>query len=293
MGCGALFRIGRRWQAYRRSASDKLRVGLIGAGGMGRGNLEPAQSRGCGGYGRLRRVEGASRLRRAQYPTAKPYADFRELLQQPDVDGVIIATPPHWHCLIAVAACEAGKDLYIQKPMTLYVAETLAIKRAVAQHGRISQVGMQIHAGENYRRVVERVRSGQLGPISVVRTFNVMNQGVKGLGFRRPVIRQWISIGTCGSDRLRIVPTTRSSRVTRTRTVPSWHSVAVGRPAWRRTSSTCRSGHWNWERRCGPAAWGATGHPRCGRRARHAGSDLGISDDDHALVDERRQQFWI
>lgn len=167
----------------RTAPSDKLRVALIGAGGMGRANLDA-----CGKQEDVvvTAVCDVWKERRdavcAQYSTAKPYADFRELLAASDVDGVIIATPPHWHCLIAVAACEAGKDLYIQKPMTLYVDETLAIKRAVAKYGRISQVGTQIHAGANYRRVVERVRSGQLGPINVVRTFNVMNQGIKGLG---------------------------------------------------------------------------------------------------------------
>ena len=95
---------------------------------------------------------------------------------------MIIATPPHWHCLIAIDACEAGKDIYLQKPMTLHLAESLAVRNAVRKHKRISQVGTQIHAGENYRRVVELVRSGNLGKISVVRTFNVMNQGPQGIG---------------------------------------------------------------------------------------------------------------
>jgi predicted dehydrogenase len=66
--------------------------------------------------------------------------------------------------------------------MTLHVGESLAIRNAVNRHKRISQVGTQIHAGENYRRVVEWVRSGKLGKISAVRTFNVMNQGPTGIG---------------------------------------------------------------------------------------------------------------
>ena len=236
--------------------SDKLHVALIGAGGMGRANLDA-----CGNQEDVvvTAVCDVWKERRdavcAQYPTAKPYADFRELLAQADVDGVIIATPPHWHCLISIAACEAGKDLYIQKPMTLYVEETLAIKRAVAQHGRISQVGTQIHAGANYRRVVERVRSGQLGPINVVRTFNVMNQGVKGLGIPPasdpPADLDWdLWVGPapmCAYNPL----ITRGA----TRTVHSWPSAAVGPPGWRRTLSTCRSGRWNWALRSGPVAW--------------------------------------
>jgi predicted dehydrogenase len=95
---------------------------------------------------------------------------------------VIIASPPHWHALQAIAACEAGKDIYLQKPMTLHLGESLAVRNAVKRHNVISQVGTQIHAGDNYRRVVEFIRSGHLGRIGTVRTFNVMNQAPDGVG---------------------------------------------------------------------------------------------------------------
>lgn len=167
----------------RRGANDRLQIGLIGAGGMGRGNLNNCAK---AADVEVTAVCDVWRQRRdrvvAQYKNAKSYADYREMLQQDDLDGVIIATPPHWHCLIAVAACEAGKDIYLQKPMTMHVAETMAVKKAVEKHQRISQIGTQIHAGENYRRVVEWIRSGRLGEISVARTLNVMNQGPEGLG---------------------------------------------------------------------------------------------------------------
>jgi predicted dehydrogenase len=114
--------------------------------------------------------------------TCKGYRDFREMLQQPELDAVIIATPPHWHTLQAVAACEAGKDIYLQKPMTLHLGESLAVRNAVKKHNVISQIGTQIHASENYRRVVEFIRSGNLGNIGTVRTFNVMNQAPRGVG---------------------------------------------------------------------------------------------------------------
>lgn len=167
----------------RASANDRLQIALIGAGGMGLGNLAN-----CAAYEDVvvTAVCDVWQARReaacAQYPTAKPYADYRAVLERDDVDAVIIATPPHWHCRMAVDACEAGKDLYLQKPMSLHVAESLVIRNAVARHGRISQIGTQIHAGDNYRRIVERIRSGQLGDVSVVRTFNVMNQGPEGIG---------------------------------------------------------------------------------------------------------------
>ena len=165
-------------------ANDRIQIGLIGAGGMGRGNLNNCAKHddvvvtGVCDVWKQRRDPVV-----AQFPgSAKPYHDYREMLQQPDIDAVIIATPPHWHCLQAIDACEAGKDIYLQKPMTLHLAESLALKQAVEKHQRISQVGTQIHAGENYRRVVEKVRSGMLGKVNVVRTFNVMNQGPEGIG---------------------------------------------------------------------------------------------------------------
>ncbi len=164
--------------------SERIRLALIGAGGMGRTNLRNCMKSpdvevvGVCDVWKDRLEQTIAK----QAPKAKPYHDFRELLQQPDLDAVIIATPPHWHCLIAIEACRRKKHMYLQKPMTLHVGESLAVKNAVKKHGIICQIGTQIHASENYRRVVEYVRSGKLGPMSVCRTFNVMNQGVDGIG---------------------------------------------------------------------------------------------------------------
>lgn len=164
--------------------SERISLGIIGVNGMGRSNLDNCASQpdvavtAVCDVAKSRRDEVAAKFK----STASGYADYRELLARKDVDAVIIATPPHWHALMAIQAVEAGKDIYLQKPMTLYPDETLAVRNAVNRHKRISQIGTQIHAGANYRRVVERIRSGQLGPVSVVRTFNVMNQGVHGIG---------------------------------------------------------------------------------------------------------------
>jgi hypothetical protein len=164
--------------------SDRINIGIIGVNGMGRSNLAS-----CAKHPDVvvtaisdvstDRRETALALHRG---TAKGYTDYRDLLAQPGIDGVIIASPPHWHALMAIHAVEAGKDIYLQKPMTLYPDETLAVRNAVRRHKRISQIGTQIHAGANYRRVVEWIRSGKLGPVSTVRTFNVMNQGPEGIG---------------------------------------------------------------------------------------------------------------
>ncbi len=164
--------------------NSRIHLGIIGCGGMGSSNLaacthhpDVVVTAACDVWdARLETVVEAHK------DTCKGYRDFRELLQQKELDAVIIATPPHWHALIAIAACEAGKDIYLQKPMTLHLAESFAVRNAVNRHQRICQVGTQIHATDNYRRVVEYIRSGNLGPLATVRTFNVMNQHPAGVG---------------------------------------------------------------------------------------------------------------
>ena len=171
-------------RAAQPAPSEHISLGIIGVNGMGQGNLQN-----CAAYPDVvvtavcdvwqkRRDEVVQRHK----ATASGHHDYRELLDRKDVDAVIIATPPHWHALMAIQAAEAGKDIYLQKPMTMYPDETLAVRNAVNKHQRISQIGTQIHAGANYRRVVEWIQSGRLGPVSVVRTFNVMNQGASGVG---------------------------------------------------------------------------------------------------------------
>jgi predicted dehydrogenase len=164
--------------------NSRIHLGIIGCGGMGRGNLSACASQPDVVVAAACDVWDARRDAVVEQfkGTCKGYRDFREMLQQKDLDAVIIATPPHWHALLAIAACEAGKDIYLQKPMTLHLGESLAVRNAVKRHSRISQVGTQIHASENYRRVVEYIRSGNLGPIGAVRTFNVMNQHPQGVG---------------------------------------------------------------------------------------------------------------
>jgi len=164
--------------------SERISLGIIGVNGMGSANLANCAAHPDVVVTAICDVSAARReaaVARHQ-ATAKGHTDFRELLARADVDAVIIAAPPHWHALMAIEAVKAGKDIYLQKPMTLYPAETLAVRNAVNRHQRISQVGTQIHAGQNYRNAVAWVRSGRLGPIPMIRTLNVMNQGPNGIG---------------------------------------------------------------------------------------------------------------
>ncbi|MDZ7617538.1 MAG: Gfo/Idh/MocA family oxidoreductase [Patescibacteria group bacterium] len=166
-------------------ANDKICLGLIGAGAMGNADLAD-----CAQY---EDVEVAAicdvwkdhldRTLEKYGNKPKGYHDYRELLANKDVDGVIVATPHHWHCRMAVDVCEAGKDLYLEKPMSLHHAESRVIRNAVLKHKRVYQHGTQMHASDTYRQVTQWVQSGKLGAISVARCFLSANVGVEGEGF--------------------------------------------------------------------------------------------------------------
>ncbi len=166
------------------SASDKINLGIIGCGGLGKANLSACMSRSdvvlvaaCDVW-----KERLDPIVDKYKKTCTGYTDFREMLQHEGLDAVIIATPAHWHAIQAVAACEAGVDIYLQKPMTMHFGESLAVRNAVRKNNIMCQIGTQIHASEHYRRMVELVRSGNLGKISTVRTFFVMNEAPNGIG---------------------------------------------------------------------------------------------------------------
>ncbi|HZT43974.1 MAG TPA: Gfo/Idh/MocA family oxidoreductase [Chthonomonadaceae bacterium] len=166
------------------AANDKIVLGFIGVAGRGYGHLD--------WFGQHPDVEiGAicdvhqPHLDHAVAKTdgkAKGYHDFRKLLENKEVDAVVIATPPHWHALITLAALEAGKDVYCEKPMCRYPNEGRAMVEAAKRYKRVTQVGTQIHATENYHKCVDVVRSGTLGQITAVRNLCTMNDNSEGLG---------------------------------------------------------------------------------------------------------------
>ncbi len=156
--------------------SDQVVTGHIGVGGMGSTHLNWFSSFPDVRIAAVCDVD-AGHLRRARNRLAKKrpkdkvdtYRDFRELLERPDLDAVSVATPDHWHALITIHAFEAGKDVYCEKPLCYTLLEGRAMVEACKRNKRVFQLGTQIHAGENYHRVVELVRSGILGDIHTVR----------------------------------------------------------------------------------------------------------------------------
>ena len=112
----------------------------------------------------------------------KQFKDYRKLLELKDLDAVVIATPDHWHALQTIHACEAGKDVYVEKPICLRVAEGRAMVEAVKRHGRVCQAGMQRRSSAMCREMAEFVRGGGLGKVTGVRCFHIQNEWPKGIG---------------------------------------------------------------------------------------------------------------
>ncbi len=101
--------------------------------------------------------------------------DFRALLDQRDVDAVVVSTPDHWHGLMTILACAAGKDVYVEKPASLFVREGRWMVSAAQRHGRIVQVGTQQRSGPHYQRARELVQNGHIGNVHSVRMWAYRN----------------------------------------------------------------------------------------------------------------------
>ena len=158
-------------------ANERITGGLIGAGAQGRavwGRFlkQPGVNPGavCDVYRpHLAKAAAMSEGR------ARTYKDFRRLLEQKDIDAVIVATPDHWHALPTILACQAGKDVYVEKPLSLTVREGRAMVNAARKYKRVVQTGSQQRSGAHYARAVEIVRSGSLGTIAHVTASHIRN----------------------------------------------------------------------------------------------------------------------
>jgi predicted dehydrogenase len=110
------------------------------------------------------------------------FRDYRKLLDRKDLDAVVINTPDHWHALQTVHACEAQKDVYVEKPLSLCVAEGRAMVKAGREHKRVVQCGIQRLSSPMCAEAAEVVRSGGIGKVTAVRCFHVQNEWPKGIG---------------------------------------------------------------------------------------------------------------
>jgi predicted dehydrogenase len=170
---------------FRTGAADRLNVGVIGVNGMGWSDLQA-----------ILKIDGvkcialcdvddnvlkrrAAELEKMSMPV-KTYSDYRKLLENKDVDIVIIGTPDHWHCLIMVEACAAGKHVYVEKPCGNSITECRIMEAAQQKYKSIVQVGQWQRSAPHFQDAIEFVHSGKLGNIRTVKSWAYM-------GWMKPV----------------------------------------------------------------------------------------------------------
>ena len=161
--------------------SGKIRIGVIGTGGQGKANMKAILQNVAAVCDVDRNhLAEAAKLAESSDPKVAAHADYRKLLDDKTLDAVLIATPDHWHALQTIHACEAGKDVYCEKPLTLVIAEGRAMVNAARKHKRIVQTGSQQRSDAKFRQACELVRSGALGKIHTVKV------GLPGPNFKAP-----------------------------------------------------------------------------------------------------------
>jgi len=153
-------------------ANDKLRVGVIGAGQRMKGLLDSADKAGAYEIVAVSDVYGPHRdaIRERSNGLATMHLDYREVLDK-NIDAVIIASPDHWHVQMAVDALKAGKDVYLEKPVTHTIEEGVTLTRAVRSSKKVLQCGMQQRSWTHFRDAVDLIQSGSLGRVAQVRMY--------------------------------------------------------------------------------------------------------------------------
>ncbi len=174
-------------------ANEKILTGHIGTGGMGRSHLtfvlrrvmqqkkddiEPIAL--CDLY--PKNLERGSQMAGQVFKRFTQHHDFREVIENKDVDAVVIATPDHWHCLCTLYAADAGKDIYCEKPLSTTIEEGRKMVEAVRRNKVVLQGGTMQRSGPWFQEAVELVRSGYIGEVPRIETFNHEPKDLEGIG---------------------------------------------------------------------------------------------------------------
>jgi predicted dehydrogenase len=164
------------------AANDRLHVAMIGVAGQGGSDLGQIAAAGAEIVVLCDVDENRAGEARRQFPKARFVKDFRRVFDEKGVDAVAIGTPDHVHALATLAALRAGLHVFCEKPLTHTVHEARLVTETTKKMKRVTQMGTQIHAGNNYRRVVELVKAGVIGPVSEVHVWVGVSYG----GVKRP-----------------------------------------------------------------------------------------------------------
>jgi predicted dehydrogenase len=161
------------------SPSNTINIGVIGVRSQGKAlAVETAQMPGtrvvavCDVDESMGQRAGSA-VQDVQGLVPRQVRDFRRILDDPDVDAVIIATPDHWHALMTILACQAGKDVYVEKPASQTIAEGRRMIAAAESHRRVVQCGLQQRSGEHFRSAIAALHAGQIGKVRLARAWSV------------------------------------------------------------------------------------------------------------------------
>ncbi len=180
---GASTILGRR----AHGANERIRVGVIGVANRGGQLIDAVEPHKDAEVVALCDVHGVAFKRwREQYPDAAEYGDYRKMLDRDDIDAVIIATPDHWHALQTIDACEAGKDVFVEKPLSLTIHEGRRMIEAARRTNQIVQVGLQRRASQMYAQLADMVQSGVIGKVTTAHCYRVSNMAPTGMGRSEP-----------------------------------------------------------------------------------------------------------
>jgi predicted dehydrogenase len=161
----------------RPGANDKIVIANIGVGGMGSNHIYPNSAALCD----VDVTRLAAAAKKVTEGTPMLVTDYRRILDRKDIDAVTNGTPDHWHALIAIHACQAGKHVYSEKPTARTLAEGRAMVNAARRHNRVVQIGAQGRSNPNAHKACEYVRNGQLGTVRRVEIWHPDNP-VSALG---------------------------------------------------------------------------------------------------------------
>lgn len=165
-------------------ANDRVRLGFIGLGNRGdqvlSAFLDHADCQVVGVCDLWEPYRAHAARRAGGDPTST--GDYRRLLDRNDIDAVVICTPDHWHALQTIHACQAGKDVYVEKPLTVAIAEGRRMIQHAEKHRRVVQVGIQRLSSSLGKEVASVIQSGALGKITTVRAFHIQNEWPHGIG---------------------------------------------------------------------------------------------------------------
>ncbi|PSL34156.1 Gfo/Idh/MocA family protein [Dyadobacter jiangsuensis] len=172
----------------RSAAADKIRVAAIGINSMGWADVNAVMKNPGVECVALCDVDRNVLDKRAaelagKGMQVKTFSDYRRILDSKDIDAVVIGTPDHWHCLMMAEACDAGKDVYVEKPIGNSIAECRAMVAAQQRTNRVVQVGQWQRSQKHFRDAVDFVHSGKLGKVGLVKVWGYFNYG-------NPILKQ-------------------------------------------------------------------------------------------------------